>query len=190
MAISTFSILEAISSVPLPGDLYIRSGHSSREAYCESTMLPRPSCCNAGTTIMIIETEKLCDNIFSYTNKNISSNFLFSRDPVFSSASNNTFLSFQCHMYETCDYVDLSLRSSVSEPVDMNFTRPELGVQHVEFSSFLPVRHTTTCPMGQLRDGKDLIRPSYNHIGICPSHTKLSTQKCIIQKRRNKMKEN
>ena len=178
MAISMFSILEAISSTSLPGDLYIRSGHSGREAYCESTTLLRPLCCNAGVTIMIMETEKLCDNIFSSTNKNISSNFLFSRDPVFSSASNNTFLSFQCHMYETCDYDDLSLRSSMKEPVDMNFTRPELGVQRVEFSSFLTVRHTTTCPVrptGQLRDGKDLIRPSYNHIGICPPHAKLST---------------
>ena len=176
MALSTFSILEAVSSISLPGDPYIRSGHSSREAYCESTTLLRPSCCNAGTTIMIMETEKLCDNIFSYTNKNISSNFLFSRDPVFSSASNNTFLSFQCHMFDICDMHVPSLRSSLKEPVDMNFSRPELGVQHVEFSSFLTVRHTTTCPMGQLRDGKDLIRPSYNHIGICPPHAKLSTQ--------------
>ena len=78
-----------------------------------------------------------------------------------------------------------SLRSSMKEPVDMNFTRPELGVQPVEFSSFLTVRHTTTCPMGQLRDGKDLIRPSYNDIGICPSHTKLSTQYSLIQSRKS-----
>ena len=177
MAISTFSILEAVSSATLPGDPYIRSGHDSREASCESTVVPQASCCNAGTTIMTIEMEEVCENIFSYTNKNIQSNFLFSRDPVFSSASNNTFLSFQCHMYETCDYDGLSLRSSMKEPVDMNFTRPELGVQHVEFSSFLTVRHTTTCPAGQLRDGKDLIRPSYNDTGICPTNTKLSSQK-------------
>ena len=135
-------------------------------------MVPQASCYHAGTTIMTIETEEVCENIFSYTNKNIQSNFLFSRDPVFSSASNNTFLSFQCHMYETCDYDDSSLRSSMKEPVDMNFTRPELGVQHVEFSSFSAVRHTTTCPTGELRDGKDLIRPSYDDTGICPTHTR------------------
>ena len=185
MALSTFSILEAVSSASLPGDHSIRSGHSGREAYCDSATLPQASCRTAGTTIMIFETEELCDNIFSYTNKNIQSNFLFSRDPVFSSASNNTFLSFQCHMFEICDMDVPSLRSSLKEPVDMNFTRPELGVQHVEFSSFLPVRHTTTCPMGQLRDGKDLIRPSYNHIGICPPHAKLSTQYSLIQSRKS-----
>ena len=176
MAISTFSILEVISSASLPGDPYIRSGHDSREASCESTAVPQASCYHAGTTIMTIETEEVCENIFSYTNKNIQSNFLFSRDPVFSSASNNTFLSFQCHMFETCDYDDLSLRSSLKEPVDMNYARPELGIQHVEFSSFLTVQHTTTCLARQLRDGKDLIRPSYNDTGICPSHAKLSSQ--------------
>ena len=176
MALSTFSILEAVSSASLPGDLYIRSGRGSREAHCESTVEPQASCYHAGTMIMTIEKEELCDNIFSYTNKNIQSNFLFSRDPVFSSASNNTFLSFQCHMFETCDYDDPSLRSSMKEPVDMNFTRPELGVQHVEFSSFLTVQHTNTCPAGQLRDGKDLIRPSYNDTGIYPTHAKLSSQ--------------
>ena len=179
MAISIFSILEAVSSASLPGDHFIRSGHSGQEAYCDSMTLPQASCRTSGTTIMIFEKEELCDNIFSYTNKNIQSNFLFSRDPVFSSASNNTFLSFQCHMFETCDYDDLSLRSSMKEPVDMNFTRPELGVQHVEFSSFLTVRHTTTCPersAEQLRDGKDLIRPSYNDTGIYPTHAKLSSQ--------------
>ena len=176
MALSTFSILEAVSSASLPGDLYIRSGHGSREAHCESTVVPQPSCYNAGTMIMTIEKEELCDNIFSYTYKNTQSNFLFSRDPVFSSASNNTFLSFQCHMFETCDYDDPSLRSSLKEPVDMNYARPELGIQHVAFSSFSTVRYTTTCPAGQLRDGKDLIRPSYNDNGICPTHAKLSTQ--------------
>ena len=181
MAISTFSILEAVSSASLPGDHSIRSGHGSREAYCDSATLPQASCCKAGTTIMIFEMEELCDNIFSYTNKNIQSNFLFSRDPVFSSASNNTFLSFQCHMFETRDYDDLSLRSSKIESVDMNFTRPWLGVQHVEFSSFLTVQHTNTCPAGQLRDGKDLIRPSYNDTGICPTHAKLSSQYSLIQ---------
>ena len=184
MAISTFSILEVISSASLPGDPYIRSGHDSREAHCESTVVPQLSYYCAGTTIMTMETEEVCENIFSYTNKNIQSNFLFSRDPVFSSASNNTFLSFQCHMFETCDYDDLSLRSSMKEPVDMNFTRPELGVQHVEFSSFLTVRHTTTCPersAWQLRDGKDLIRPSYDDTGICPIHTKLSSQKYYLK---------
>ena len=176
MALSTFSILEAVSSASLPGDLYIRSGHGSREAHCESTVVPQPSCYSAGTMIMTIEKEELCDNIFSYTYKNTQSNFLFSRDPVFSSASNNTFLSFQCHMFETCDYDDPSLRSSLKEPVDMNYARPELGIQHVAFSSFSTVRYTTTCPAGQLRDGKDLIRPSYNDTGICPSHAKLSSQ--------------
>ena len=177
MAISTFSILEAVSSASLPGDPYIRSGHDSREASCESTVIPQASCYHAGTKIMTIETEEVCENIFSYTNKNIQSNSLFSRDPVFNT-SNHTFLSFQCHMYETRDYDDLSLRSSMKEPVDMNFTRPELGVQHVEFSSFLTVRHTTTCPersAWQLRDGKDLIRPSYDDTGICPTHAKLSS---------------
>ena len=157
MALSIFSILEATSASPLPGDIDIRSGHGSREAHCESTVVPHASCYYAGTMIMIMEKEELCDNIFSYTNKNIQSNFLFSRDPVFSSASNNTFLSFQCHMFETCDYDDLSLRSSLKEPVDINYARPELGIQHVDFSSFLTVRYTTTCPAGQLRDGKDLI---------------------------------
>ena len=181
MAISTFSILEAVSSASLPGDQSIRSEHGSRDAYCYSATLPQASCCRAGTTIMIFEMEELCDNIFSYTNKNIQSNFLFSRDPVFSSTSNNTFLSFQCHMFETCDYDDLSLRSSKIEPVDMNFTRPWLGVQHVEFSSFLTVQHTNTCPAGQLRDGKDLIRPSYNDTGICPTHAKLSSQPSYIK---------
>ena len=184
MALSTFSILEAVSSATLPGDPYIRSGHDSREASCESTVVPQASCYHAGTMIMTVEMEEVCENIFSYTNKNIRSNFLFSRDPVFSSASNNTFLSFQCHMYETCDYDDLSLRSSMKEPVDMNFTRPELGVQHVEFSSFSAVRHTTTClerSAGQLRDGKDLIRPSYDDTGICPTHAKRSSQYSLIQ---------
>ena len=176
MAISTFSILEAVSSASLPGDHSIRSGHSSREAYCKSATLPQASCCKAGTTIMIFEMEELCDNIFSYTNKNIQSNFLFSRDPVFSSVSNNTFLSFQCHMYETCDYDDSSLRSSMKEPVDMNFTRPWLGVQHVEFSSFLTVQHINTCSPWQSREGKDLIQPSYNDTGICPYYTELSAQ--------------
>ena len=176
MALSTFSILEAVSSASLPGDIYIRSGHGSREAHCESTVVPQPSCYNAGTMIMTIEKEELCDNIFSYTNKNIQSNFLFSRDPVFSSASNNTFLSFQSHMFETCDYDDLSLRSSLKEPVDMNYARPELGIQHVEFSSFLTVQHINTCPAGQLREGKDLIQPSDNDTGICTSKPKLSSQ--------------
>ena len=179
MAISTFSILEAVSSASLPGDPYIRSGHDSREASCESTVIPQASCYHAGTKIMTIETEEVCENIFSYTNKNIQSNSLFSRDPVFNT-SNHMFLSFQCHMYETRDYDDLSLRSSMKEPVDMSFTRPELGVQHVEFSSFLTVRHTTTCPTGELRDGKDLIRPSYDDTGICPTHAKLSSQYSLI----------
>ena len=191
MAISTFSILEAISSASLPGDPYIRSGHDSREASCESTAVPQASCYHAGTTIMTFETEEVCENIFSYTNKNIQSNFLFSRDPVFSSASNNMFLSFQCHMFETCDNdilpwpYDPSERTSKIEPVDMNFTRPWLGVQHVTFSSFLTVQHTNTCPAGQLRDGKDLIPLSYNDTGICPSHAKLSSQYSLIQSRKS-----
>ena len=185
MATTIFSILEAVSSIPLPGVQSIRRRHGGRDAYCETPTLTTASCRMAGTTIMIHGEEELYPNIFSSINKNISSSFLFSRDPVFSSASNNTFLSFQCHMYETCDYDDLSLRSSLKEPVDMNYARPELGIQHVAFSSFSTVRYTTTCPAGQLRDGKDLIRPSYNDTGICPTHAKLSTQYSLIQSRKS-----
>ena len=199
MAISTFSILEAVSSASLPGDHSIRSGHGSREAYCDSATLPQASCCKAGTTIMIFEMEELCDNIFSYTNKNIQSNFLFSRDPVFSSTSNDAFLSFQFHMFKMFDNhmiprpYDPSESTTRIVSVDMNFTRPELGVQHIEFSSFLMVRHTTTClerSAGQLRDGKDLIWPSYDDTGICPIHAKRSSHFSIFSKIFAKFRQN
>ena len=182
MATTIFSILEAVSSIPLPGVQSIRRRHGGRDAYCETPTLTTASCRMAGTTIMIHGEEELYPNMFSAINKNISSSFLFSRDPVFSSTSNNTFLSFQCHMFETRDnYMPPwtyypSERTSEIASVDTNFTRSLLGVQHVEFSSFLTVQHLNTCPTGQLREGKDLIRPSYNDTGICPSNAKLSSQ--------------
>ena len=181
-----FSILEAISSASLPGDHPIRSGHCGREAYCEMSTLFNADYRSTGTMIMTHEKEESQSNIFSYFNKNISSSFFFSRDPVFTSTSNNMFLSFQCHMFETCDNDTPpwthypSERTSKIESVDTNFTRTSLGVQHVEFTSFLTVQHINTCPSGQLREGKDLIQPSHNDTGICLSNTKLSSHKNIF----------
>ena len=165
MATTIFSILEAVSSIPLPGVQSIRRRHGGRDAYCETPTLTTASCRMAGTTIMIHGEEELYPSIFSSINKYISSSFLFSRDPVFSSTSNNMFLSFQCHMIETCDnymrpwtYYP-SERTSEIASVDTNFTRSLLGVQHVEFSSFLTVQHINTCSPWQSREGKDLIQP-------------------------------
>ena len=181
MATSIFSILEEISSIFLPGVHVIRRRFSGREAYCDTSTLLEADHRSAGTMIMTHRDEEICSNIFSYFNKNISTDFLFSRDPVFNSTSNHAFLSFQFHMFEICDNdmppwtYNPSERTSKIESVDTNFTRPSLRVQHVEFNSFLTVQHINTCPAGQSREGKDLIQPSYNDTGIRTSNTKLSS---------------
>ena len=134
MAISIFSILEAVSSIFLPGVQSIRRRFSGREAYCDTSTLLEAEHRSAGTMIMTQGKEEGRTNIFSHLNINISSSFLFSRDPVFSSTSNNMFLSFQCHMFETRDnYMPPwtyypSERTSEIASVDTNFTRSLLGV--------------------------------------------------------------
>ena len=170
----------------LPGVQIVRRRSSGQDAYCETLTLCEADYRSTGMTMMMHGKKKMQHNIFS-TYKNISTYFLFSRDPVFNSTSNNTFLSFQFNMFETCDNdmpswtYNPSERSSRIASVDMNFTRPSLRVQHVEFLSFLTVQHINTCPAGQSREGKDLIQPPYNDTGICLSITELSSQYSLIQ---------
>ena len=115
--------------------------------------------------------ERIANILFS----NISQDFLFSRDPVFNSPSNDFFLSFQSHSRNTdmqnqgFQTYDPSENTILKEYVDMNFSRPSLSVDLID-----------EVPYRDIREWKDLIHHSQDHshdyTGTETSAARLSTQ--------------
>ena len=159
------------SPISIPGAVIFRRRTGGPTAYCNTTPLYADHRLT-GTTIMKNVEERTRTNIFSEFNINISQDFLFSRDPVFVSPSNDIFLSFHSHTrntaYQSIDSwtYDPSEGTTSKVYVDMNFTRPLLIVDLINSAS-----------LGHMRERKDLIHLSYKDTGMCVSTTRLSSQK-------------
>ena len=164
------------SPIAIPGAIIFRRRTGGPMAYCNTTPLYADNRLT-GMTIMKYVDERIRFNQFPEFNINISQDFLFSRDPVFISPSNDIFLSFQFHMFKIFDNdmipwtYDPSERTTRIVSVDMNFTRHMLIVDLI-----------SNARLGHQRERKDLIQLSYKDNGICLSTAELFRQNLIIKK--------